>query len=178
MKVFIIAAMSADGFIAQRTDQPSVNWTSPEDKKHYVEKTKQAGVMVMGRKTFDTIGFPLKDRLNIIYTRKSKKEIAQQYDLKPDQLSANRLRVTTQKPIDLIGQLEEEGFDQLAVCGGASIYRQFLEAGVVDQFLLTIEPVLFGQGVSLFDQPLEEKLNLVSTQQINQQGTLLLTYES
>ncbi len=178
MKVFIIAAMSADGFIAQRTDQPSVNWTSPEDKKHYVEKTKRAGVMVMGRKTFDTIGFPLKDRLNIIYTRKTKKQIAQQYDIKSGQPSLDRLRVTAQKPGDLIKQLEEEGFEQLAVCGGASIYRQFLEAGVVDQLLLTIEPVLFGQGVSLFDQSLEKILNLVSSKQINQQGTLLLTYES
>jgi len=48
MKVFIIAAISTDGFIAKDPNEPSTAWTSLADKKHFGEITKRAGVIVMG----------------------------------------------------------------------------------------------------------------------------------
>ena len=56
MKVFIIAAISADGFIAKDPKEPSTSWTSLVDKKHFSEITKRAGTVVMGAKTYETIG--------------------------------------------------------------------------------------------------------------------------
>jgi dihydrofolate reductase len=35
--------------------------------------------------------------------------------------------------------------------GGADLLRQYLSAGVVDEFTLTIAPVLLGSGKRLFD---------------------------
>jgi dihydrofolate reductase len=69
MNVFIIAAISADGLIAKDSDEKSTAWTSKADKKFFSERTKKAGVVVMGRKTFDTIGKPLSERLNIVYSK-------------------------------------------------------------------------------------------------------------
>jgi len=67
MNVFIITAISADGFIARDSHHPAV-WTSKEDKKRFVEITKRAGVVIMGLNTFRTLPKPLKDRLNIVYS--------------------------------------------------------------------------------------------------------------
>ena len=71
MSVFIIASVSADGYIASKESETSTNWTSSEDTQFFRQKTKEAGVVIMGRTTYETIPTkyrPLKDRLNIVYT--------------------------------------------------------------------------------------------------------------
>ncbi|MCL5782229.1 MAG: dihydrofolate reductase, partial [Patescibacteria group bacterium] len=62
MKCFIIAALSADGYIARDEHHPAF-WTSKEDKKRFVELTKRAGVVIMGSTTYTTIARPLKDHV-------------------------------------------------------------------------------------------------------------------
>ncbi|MBD3250682.1 MAG: hypothetical protein GF381_03900 [Candidatus Pacebacteria bacterium] len=176
MQVSLIAAISADGFIAQQPDQASVSWTSQADKKFFAELTRQIGVVVMGRRTFATIGHPLSDRLNLIYTRQSRQVLLEEFNLDLN-LSRDRLQVTQLEPQELVAQAARQGFGQLAVCGGASIYRQFIQAGVVDQVYLTVEPVFFGQGIALFDQELAVDLELVESRQLNDKGTMLLHYQ-
>jgi len=43
------------------------------------------------------------------------------------------------------------GDKNVIVMGGADLLRQFLAAGLVDEFTLTIAPVLLGAGKRLFD---------------------------
>ncbi len=175
MKVFIIAALSLDGFIAQEKRQSSIRWTSQEDQEHFQQATHEAGVIVMGSTTFATIGFPLPNRLNIVYSSKNKADFIAHYDLNEEQVQ--RLCVVSLEPTQLIESLQEEGFEQVAICGGSSIYTQFLQAGVVDELRLTIEPLLFGSGIKFFTQELKQKLKLKSQIQLNDRGTLLLTYQ-
>jgi len=176
MHVFLIAAISLDGFIAQHLDQPSTNWTSQEDKDHFHATTKQVGTIVMGKTTFSTIGFPLPKRLNIIYSNDSKQKLAEEYQLTAQQTSHDVLRVTRQEPAKLIKQLASEGVKQVAVCGGSSIYTQFMQSGLVDKVLLTIEPVIFGNGIKLFNHSIEQRLKLIRSKKLNQQGSLLVEY--
>lgn len=176
MHTFLIAAISADGYISQREQQASTSWTSQEDKQFFQVKTKQAGLIVMGRKTFATIGFPLPGRMNVIYTRQSQPDLVKEFGLSQQQ--QQHLRVTNLPPAQLIQELDEEGYQQLAVCGGSSIYTQFVQSGVVDEYFLTVEPVIFGDGVPLFNARLKLDLELVATKTLNQQGSLLLTYRS
>jgi dihydrofolate reductase len=161
MKVFLVAAMSADGFISQRTDQ-LVTWSSKEDKKIFVELTKRAGVMVMGSTTYKTIGRPLPGRRTIVYSR----------SLEP----MEGLEVTQEEPADLIARLDDEGFDEVAICGGRSIYDLFIQSGLVDEIYLTVEPILFGSGVSLLELATEVSLSLIESVQLNN-DTILLHYE-
>ena len=67
MEVFILAAQTADGFIAKNHTH-AATWTSKEDKQRFVELTKDAGVIVMGSTTFKTLPKPLKNRLNVVYS--------------------------------------------------------------------------------------------------------------
>ena len=157
---FIITAMTADGFIA-KNDHHLASWTSKEDKKFFVERTKQAGVMIMGSKTFETFGKPLKDRLNIVYSRDKTYE---------------GVETTTKTPVDLLQELESRGYKEVAICGGASIYSMFLKAGLVDTLYITIEPLLFGSGISIVNEPLEANLKLVSLRELGG-CTILLEYK-
>lgn len=160
MKVFIIAAMTADGFIG-RDATHLADWTSKEDKQLFVRLTKEAGVIVMGSSTFATIGRALPGRRMIVYTTK------------PDLIDAEGVEVTDKPPEKLIAQLEKEGAGGVAVCGGASIYDLFVRSGIINELYLTVEPKLFGVGVPLFANQLDTDLSLLETEKLNEHTVLL-----
>src|SRR5258708_2263760 len=105
MNVFLIAAITADGFIGRDEAQVSTSWTSKEDKNFFSDRTKQAGVVVIGAKTYATFNRPLPDRLNIIYSRT------------PQQSQFANLQYTQESPQDLLRRLEQEGHTEVAICG-------------------------------------------------------------
>ncbi|MFC1653300.1 dihydrofolate reductase family protein [Patescibacteria group bacterium] len=167
MQVFIISALSADGFIAKSDQEPSTRWTSSEDTKFFQEKTKQAGVVVYGSKTFDTIPYkykPLKERLNVIYTNSPDKY---------EDYNQNELITTSDEPKTLIEKLKTLGHESIAICGGTSIYSLFISSGLVTKLFLTIEPVLFGSGTTLFDSQIDKKLKLVKVHNLSDQSIVL-----
>jgi dihydrofolate reductase len=161
MNVFIIAAQTKDGFIA-KDENHAASWTSKEDKRRFVELTKKAGVIVMGSKTANTLPFPLKDRLNIVYTRN------------PD-LKREGFEYTQKSPQDLIEELSARGYTDVAICGGTSIYTLFMKSGLVSKLYLTIEPISFGTGLPLFYEDFSSKLKLIKSETV--EGTLFNEYE-
>ena len=149
---FIIAAITADGFIA-KNDHHLASWTSKEDKKFFVERTKQAGVVIMGSKTFETFGQPLKGRFNVVYSHDKKYE---------------GVETTTKTPADLLQELENRGYTEAAICGGAGIYTMFMRT-------ITIEPLIFGGGIGIFNGPIDVSLNLKTFKHLSD-DVLLLEY--
>ncbi len=165
IKVFIIVAQTADGFIAKSSSHEAT-WTSKEDKKRFVEITKRAGVMVMGLNTFNTFPSPLKDRLHIVYS--------------PDEEASKNniegvVEYTKDSPEDLIKKLETRGFTEVAICGGTTIYTMFMKSGLVDTLYLTIEPKLFGKGMGIFNEDLDVNLKLVESS-VTENGVVLAEY--
>ena len=80
---------------------------------------------------------------------------------------------TSESPRDLVARLERDGHKTLALAGGGTIYAQFLKEGLVDELFLTIEPVLFGNGVPLCDGIERINLRLVETKPMGDQAVLL-----
>lgn len=182
MHIFLIAAVSIDGYIAQVTDQVSTAWTSKEDHKFFVQRTKQAGAMVFGSKTFQTFNRLLPGRANIVYTR-DPQQFMQSVTLPTVEVTIETstfeqtdvLYVTKLPPKELVTVLEKVQITELAICGGSSIYSQFMKNGLVQTVYLTVEPVIFGKGVPLFGEPLDAKLVLKKVVNLSDQ-TLLLEY--
>lgn len=160
MKVFIIAAVTADGFIAKNPRHTPLDWTSKEDKQFFAEKTKKAGVVVMGENTFKTIGKSLKDRLTVVYSKENWPGVES----------------TQKEPGELLEDLEKRGYQEVAICGGSTIYTMFMESGLVDELYLTVEPITFGQGMRIFNKEIDKKLQLQSVQKIGEQ-TVVLQYK-
>lgn len=65
MIISLIAAMGRGRVIGSKNALP---WSMPADLKHFRDLTRGKPV-IMGRKTFESIGRPLPDRVNIIITR-------------------------------------------------------------------------------------------------------------
>ena len=139
MKVILMMAMTVDGKIA-KDEKHFADWTSKADKKSFVEETKSAGVIVMGRKTYDTIGRPLAGRFNLVMSRNTEEH----------ENISGELEYTNESPKEILLDLEKRGFESVVLGGGASINSLFLKEGLINELLLTIEPKLFGEGLSLF----------------------------
>ena len=171
MKIVLIAAMSVDGKIAQSRDQLSLDWTSKEDTRFFIEKTKEIGVMVMGATTFETIGKALPGRRIIVLSKDDGLEPRFGFQ---DSISAEGSVEYANMPVDeLVQALESQNIEQLAVAGGSSVYSQFLQKGFVTDLYLTIEPVLFGSGIVLASGFDRIDMSLVDMKKLGEQTVLL-----
>ncbi|MGI2258137.1 type 3 dihydrofolate reductase [Shewanella sp. GXUN23E] len=106
MKIAMIAAMAHDRVIGLDNQMP---WHLPEDLRHFKAVTMGKPV-VMGRRTYESIGRPLPGRLNIVISRNP--------ELKIEGVSC----VTSfDEALVLCGECEE-----LMVIGGGQLYAQLL----------------------------------------------------
>lgn len=111
-----IAAVSENGVIGREGKLP---WHIPADLKHF-KKITMGKPIIMGRKTFESIGKPLPGRTNIIVSRTLP-------DAAPDLESA----IARAKEI-----AERDGVDEIMIIGGGEIFRQALP--VTERVYLTI----------------------------------------
>jgi dihydrofolate reductase len=161
MKIILLMAMTADGMIA-RDSMQAVDWTGKADKGYFVRVTREAGVMIMGSKTFDAIGKVLPGRKNIVMTR-DKNRLSQDPDL----------IFTDRTPGQIISELDRQGFSSAALIGGAVVNTLFIKEGLVDEIHLTLVPQFFGKGLTLFSEDLDIQLELLDVQKITSAHVLL-----
>ena len=148
MKVTLLMAITLDGKIAKDSDH-FPDWTGKADKKFFMERTKKAGCLVMGSKTFTTIGRPLPERKNIIMTRS------------PHRVSEwDNLVFTQQAPKEILSDLEKENFQEVILAGGAQINTLWAQENLIDEIILTISPLCFGAGIGLFTEEVDLNLEL------------------
>ena len=115
MKIILIAAMAANRVIGKGDDIP---WRVPGEQRRFKEIT-MGHALVMGRKTFESIGRPLPGRQNIIVTRQ---------------------RNYAAKGCDVAHSLSEamekcRGAEKVFIAGGEEIYTQAL--AMADEIYLT-----------------------------------------
>ena len=106
MKISLIAAFAEERVIGKDGKIP---WTLKEDLKHFRNKTEGFSV-VMGRKTYESIGIPLPNRLNIVMTRNPKK------------LEGVKEVTNKEKALEIASSYSNEVF----IIGGEKIYEEFL----------------------------------------------------
>jgi dihydrofolate reductase len=112
MRLAMIVAQSANRVIGNGNRLP---WHLPEDLK-YFKRVTLGKPIIMGRKTFESIGRPLPGRCNIVITR-------------DEQWHAEGVVVvrTPEAAIEqAAAQALVDGVDEALVIGGAEIYRQLL----------------------------------------------------
>jgi len=115
MKVSMIAAMANNRVIGKDNAMP---WHLPADLKFFKKATLGKAV-IMGRKTFESIGRPLPKRHNIVITR-------------DESYQADGVDVvhSTAQALVIAGDV-----DEVVIIGGGNIYQQFLAQ--VDELYLT-----------------------------------------
>lgn len=173
MKIILVAVTSVDGKLTKGNDPDIYSWTSKEDQSFFFSLIKKNNLIVMGRKTYESVKNNLKlepGKLRIVMTRDVKKY---QIDSVSGQLEFSDL-----SPEELIKKIAHRNYKTILLAGGATINGLFLKKNLVDEIYLTLEPRLFGQGTALIEKQLFDiPLQLLSLKKANKNGTLFLKYK-
>jgi dihydrofolate reductase len=117
MLISLIAAVAENGVIGQDND---LVWRLPDDFRYFKQTTSHHPIL-MGRKTFESLGKPLLNRLNVVITRNP--------DYQPEGV------VVVDSLEKALDEARKTGIDEAFVIGGAEIYRQAIASA--DRLYLT-----------------------------------------
>jgi dihydrofolate reductase len=173
-RIVAFLATSADGFIARRDG--SVDWLErPRSSGDYgmAAFNRLIDTVVWGRKTYEMALRFLKERgvgpdprmRNVVFSRKKSAKQLPGAELVRGSVGAfaRRLRAEPGKNVWLMG--------------GAGLWGSFLDAGALDELIVTVVPVLIGEGIPLFaPRRREVPLKLLASRKFPD-GVVRLHYE-
>lgn len=156
----IFIATSLDGYIAKPNDDLSfLKIVEKEGEDYgYAAFTSTIDTIILGRKTYDwvlreigTSHYDNGERNVYVITR-------------TERPSVGKTKFYTGSLTELMLQLKSEKGKNIYCDGGAEIINELLKNDLVDEFIISVIPVLLGNGTRLFkDGRPEQQLELVST---------------
>lgn len=156
-QVILYIAMSLDGYIAKPQDDLSfLSIVEKEGEDYgYADFMSTIDTVILGRKTYDwvmnhVVEFPHADINSYIITRNSKPTIGKTVFYSGDLT-------------DLVKKLKSEKGKHIFCDGGAEIVNEFLKNDLLDEIIISIIPILVGNGIRLFNEGRpEQKLKLAN----------------
>lgn len=121
MRISIIVAVAKNGVIGKANGE--MPWHVKEEFQHF-KNTTLGYPVVMGRKTFETLGKPLKGRQNIIVTRNLSYNIND-----PEVIVLHSLD-------EAIDYCQIKGEKQIFIIGGGEIYKQAIS--IADEMIISV----------------------------------------
>ncbi len=145
-KLVLYISMSLDGFIATKDDD--LSWLSIVEKEGedygYVKFNKSVDTYIVGRTTYDTI---LKLTGGIFSQ-------ADQYDCyvitRQNRESEKGVTFYNGDIEDLIAKLKSEKGKNIYCDGGGQIVKLLMEKNLIDEYIVSVIPIILGDGKRLF----------------------------
>ena len=172
MRMVLIAAQSLDGFIT-RGATPGVAWASGADQRWFQQALAGFKLRIMGRATYETVRDQIRNRdkesvQRVIMTRRPQ-EFA-------SEAMPGAVEFTNASPQTVHARLAALDQGDCALLGGAQIHALFLQAGLVDELWLTLEPRLFGSGTPLVGKALDLHWRLSDVAHLPNSDSLIVKY--
>lgn len=157
-KVMLFIAMSLDGFIAKPDGDISfLSQVELEGEDYgYSAFIESVDTIILGRKTYDKIRsmgieWPYGDRNVFVLSRNSHPET--------DNITSYSGSMT-----DLIFKLKSQNGKHIYCDGGAETIHQLLQDNLIEEMIVSIIPVLLGDGIRLFRSGFpEQKIKLIKS---------------
>lgn len=159
MKIIVYLAASANGLISNKRNVP--DWLSNEYSEGFMAMSQQAKAVIMGKTTYNILApdyLPLKDEgILVVLT----------HDTSAPRVQSNVV-FTDESPQAIVAMLESQGYSEAVIIGGTATVSEFMKAGLVNELILVVEPVLFGAGLPLLkDIDHEYSLSLYDVKKLN-----------
>jgi dihydrofolate reductase len=170
-KVILYIAVSLDGYIAKPNDDLGfLSIVEQEGQDYgYAEFIKTVDTVIVGRKTYDKVmsmgfDFPYADIDAYIITRTPRPNIGS-------------VKFYSDNLKSLVDNLKSGSGKDIFCDGGAEIVNELLKDDLVDEFIISVIPILVGNGIKLFkDGRPEQRLELISAKQFDK-GLAQLHYK-
>jgi len=159
-RIILDLAVSLDGFIEGKNGE--IDWCIMDSEMGFVNFLNQIDTILYGRKSYDLWGHFTPE----IEDADTDKVIWDLVHSKEKYVFSRKLKVTDNKAIFINDNIIEEiiklknkpGKD-IWLYGGASLITSFINLGLVDEFRLSVHPVILGEGKPLFID-IKKRLNL------------------
>lgn len=169
-KVILYIATSLDGYIAKPNDDLSFLSIVEKDGEDYgyADFIKTVDTIILGRKTHDWIMAHVPE-----YAHPEKNVFVITRTAKPDN---GNTRFYTGDLREFVLHLKGEEGRNIFIDGGAEIVHELLKENLIDEFIISVIPILVGNGTKLFkDGRPEQNLELISVKQF-EKGLAQLHY--
>ena len=172
-KISLFIAISLDGYIAKpNNDLSFLKIVEKEGEDYgYAKFTSAIDTLIVGRKTYDYV---LKEIGTSHYDNGERDIYVITRTPKP-----NKGRVTfyTGDIAELVKKLKSENGKDIYCDGGAEVINELLKLDLIDEYIISIIPILLGNGTRLFkDGRPEQLLELISSKSFDT-GLMQLHYK-
>lgn len=170
--VVLYIAMSLDGYIADMNGK--VDWLNGHSDNEetidtYSTFIKDIDTVVMGWNTYHQVTTELSPN-EWVYKNLTTYVITHR-----PLSSTGNIKFVQDNPCRLLEKLKREEGKSIWICGGGNIIHPLVRNGFIDEYYISIFPVILGSGIRLFEEiPNEIKLKLARTQAYN--GIVELVY--
>lgn len=172
-KLSLFIATSLDGYIAKPNDDLSfLKLIEKEGEDYgYAEFTSTIDTIIIGRKTFDYV---LKE-IGASHYDNGERDV---YVItRTERPSMGKVQFYTGNLTELLQRLKSQNGKNIYCDGGAEIINELLKNDLIDEFIISVIPVLVGSGTRLFkDGRPEQQLELVLTKTFDT-GLIQLHYK-
>ena len=176
MRVISVVVSSIDGYITKHEDGGTTHWASPEDQKHFYALMASCDVSIMGGETYRSSrpyilsSLAASTRRRVVWTRDPAQHAGDAVD--------GKLEFSSAPLASIVDDLRADGHERCCVLGGGNVYGALMAENLIDELVLTLEPLVFGTGVrhTGLDHRIDTRFTLASVDRLNA-DTLLLTYQ-
>ena len=163
-KIILYVATSVDGFIARKNG--SVDWLTQYNNSGedfgYKEFLDSVETIILGNTTYREFKAPYENKKCYVFSRKNTGK-------------ENNITYVNTDVKEFTDGLSEN--ENIWLVGGADIAKEFLKHNLIDEFIITIIPIVLGEGIPLFAKGVgEHKLKLLNTKSYDS-GVVQLHYQ-
>jgi dihydrofolate reductase len=142
------------------------------------ERMARPGALLLGRRTYEDFASYWPKQTDNPFTpvlNQRRKYVASTTLTEP--LPWSNSTLLTGDAVQAVAQLKEQGDEDLAVLGSGELVRSLIPHDLIDEYLLSIHPLLLGSGRRLFgDDGTEAALRLVDSTTTTT-GVIIATYQ-
>lgn len=169
-KIILYIATSLDGFIARKNG--NIDWLTKYDgsKEDYGYKAllKSVDAIIFGGKTYRQVEKDIKEmykekELYVFSKKKYKSELKNIHFVNDDiKKVIKKIKLKSKKDIWLVG--------------GAELANQFIKEDLIDEYIITVVPIILGDGIRLFQEKnFETNLKLMNAKKFKS-GLVMMSY--
>jgi dihydrofolate reductase len=174
--VALMMSVSVDGYVAGPHEHAGALPEPEELKRWKLDRIRRAGTHIMGRVTYeemaghwpaspDDYAAPMNEIPKVVFSKTL------------DEATWAGSSIARGDLADEIATLRRQPGGEIIAWGGANFAQSLSRAGLVDEYVLVIQPVAFGSGLPLFaDLPAALRLELTEAKTFG--STVLHIYES
>lgn len=162
-KLVLFIATSLDGYIA--TEDDSLEWLfkiEGEGDNGYSEFFSTVDTILIGRRTYDWIidkekgEFPYKNKKCYVFSKSEKG-------------NNENVEFINQDVVEFTNKIKTLDGGNIWLVGGGNLLKSFIKERLVDEFIITVSPILIGSGIPLFNKnDFELELKLKDVKRFNQ----------